>query len=302
VMVPTFRSLLLDELPETSPGSGQLIVFIDDVPDWTRDGGATGYASNATVQPFSFIAPRILNDPTRLLYVIVHEIAHNWQFAWRWHQGARYWRDRGATSTQWAEEGGAEYMTYDVLRRRDGLEFDGDYQSWNSFTCAAICGSGEINRGYTQTTGLLAYLMWQRMRAGESHDEAARTVLRGAMEGWYGYDLRGHDLPPRPGLVGAMRAMFGPEWDPATAMLMWRLAHAADDETSNPELQIPFHRSAGRSLAPAGSGIFGSGWAASARRLHGSVGHVLMRDAGTGGVFEASADVAGVEWMIVRLR
>ncbi|HSK21335.1 MAG TPA: hypothetical protein VK912_19420 [Longimicrobiales bacterium] len=199
-----------------------------------------------------------------------HEMAHVWSFIYAWDQIG----ERGLGGTIWGLEGVATLMAQEVLRRRMqiGLLSNHDARGENNAYAHSILHPGLLPNGYRNSASFLRDLVVRRMQRGESYESALREVARGGVDGWYGFtacceewwhgpggsagagapgpeSLRGR----LPGLSARMRDV-DPEWEPEDAVLMWTLAHAVDDLTTNPALQVHSFRDAvgtARSMNPA---------------------------------------------------
>jgi hypothetical protein len=213
----------------------------------------------------------------------------------------------------WAQEGGANLISFEMIRRLAGLDLQANYD-WRAppatpvvefYSWRAQPGSGEFTRGYDNTKGFLRALIVQRVQAGESVDDALREVSRGAIEGWYVND----GAAPRQGLTARMQAGLDNAWDPANALLDWTLSYAADDITSNTAFQdASFLRIWNL------PGEHPIGWRPAAvltetgvrittfERFGGSSHHLHLLDSGTGLGFAINSSSPMLHWKLIRIR
>jgi len=240
---PLLRGTFADAVPRTSTRSGQYLVLLRD--SLVRDGvGYVGLAHAEAVGDTAFTWIELKVDTayqtTGLASLLAHEMTHSFQRMYTHAtRGVRASSITGATL--WGVEGGANLLSYETVRRYAGLPLDGNYD-WRAPDAGAAArhvalraqpATGEFTAGYDNAMGFLRRLVIQSAHSGSTVDAAVRTVARGAVEGWYGYDGITH----RAGLVSRMRALLGYRWDPVEALLDWTLSHAADDLTDNPEFQ-----------------------------------------------------------------
>jgi hypothetical protein len=167
------------------------------------------------------------------------------------------------------------------------------------YTRFAYVGSGAFVRGYSAGAAFMQDLVARRVQRGEALDDALTAVMRGALEGWFGHGPQGAE---RTGLSARMRAVIS-GWEPEDAMLTWTLSHAADDRTNSSVFQ-------NRSFLRASDGSDAAFWPAAAslspgsapvtvKHAHESTGHFSLAG---GGTYALSSTVAGVQWMIVRVK
>lgn len=309
--------------PITSAGSGQLLVVLSA---WNPDRGAGASISeplaggagpgtvlwmNLDVRPGMREGMDAYDVPSYRLKVLAHELAHAWQARFMWDT-----RPAGATQSAaiptWASEGSADLVSLEAVRRylRVGLT-----ANWNWGAALRDLGDplvlalepasarGRLASGYFDASSFMRDLQVRLVRRGMSADAALGEVARGTLEGWFGTDAAG---VRRTGLTARMRQAFGPQWDPADAALLWTLAQAADEETSNPELNNHLFRSATDGDArfawePAAPDL--TAGAAQAHRVTapaGGVFYVRVRSEG-GGIVAARSDLPA-RWMIARVR
>jgi hypothetical protein len=210
---------------------------------------------------------------------------------------------------RWGIEGGASLMQRELARRRAGLGLTANW-NWRAggtdaqigYSSYAQPGDGSFHVGYEVSAGFLSDLVQRRVAAGEPAEAAITEVLRGSVEGWYGWvDAAG---PPRAGMTERMRAKLGGGWTPAEGMLTWALSHAMDDRTRSDVFQDRAFKDVGQvaqegwGWAPHAEVSEGSG-AHSAKRLYGSPGFFTVLG---GGAFHVTANRDGVQWMIARVK
>ncbi|HEU4452430.1 MAG TPA: hypothetical protein VFR81_05190 [Longimicrobium sp.] len=297
-------------LPFSSLKAGQLLlVFRPDI-----SAGGVAYGATNGVDVFSWLAVRPLdvNGGTMhgLASVVFHEITHAFQ--------RQYLSDTRPAGTpaavlpgggRWGIEGGASLMQRELYRRQAGLGLTTNFD-WRAATDDAQMGyanyaqpgDGSFHEAYGVSAGLLNDLVVRRTRAGEPLETAITEVLRGAVEGWYGWV--GAEGPPRAGMTERTRAKLGGGWSPAEGMLTWALSHAMDDRTRSDVFQDRAFKDVGEvyegewGWAPHAEVGAGSG-ASSAKRLYGSAGFYTVVG---GGAFHVSANREGVRWMIGRVK
>lgn len=291
--------------PITSTGSGQLHILLDQLT------GAQGLTmSQNTGADFGtqiIVALRQWDTPG-MLHIVAHELAHAWQ-----HHYLVDTRPLGTTpvpfTTRWASEGGAEAFAMEALRHYFNIPMSSNWD-WNSspvsqwiYGIEAELSKGELLDGYHHSSSLLRDLIVRRILAGDEYDSALAAVLRGALEGWYGFDESYLDNGPwlRAGLTSRMQAII-PAWDPVEAVLTWTLSQAVDEELDSEVFTNPLYRTRPTSdsgwprmgTLRAGSGnSLGIEW-----RVGGARFLTLENgDVGSAAQIEAPPET---EWMIVR--
>ncbi|HEX2202222.1 MAG TPA: hypothetical protein VHG91_02935, partial [Longimicrobium sp.] len=324
---PVFRKSLSPTRPVTSAASGQLLVVARrDAGAWL--GSSAVVAAGGRRLSYAFVNTGYTFTAAGLLRTLAHEVAHAWQ--------EQYAADLGSPGTgaaAWALEGTADLLAWSVVGRALGV---GVTDNWEWAGALADPGRaayallpagtrGDLTAGYASAAGFGHDLVARLVRAGAAEDDALTAVVRGALEGWEGWDRFG---ARREGLARRMRRALGAGWTPSDALLGWTLAQAADDLTGAPELQNhAFARvsTAGHAaglgwLAPAtlrtggaalredpASAAALSGNAARVATRYGSPNYVRIEDEGRGGAYTLDAawngaPLAEVEWMIVRYR
>ena len=312
--LPLMRSAYSQTLPHTSPGSGQYLVVLRA----EGRGGALGW----TIPDRFYGAPRYWTDikvlnhgsALRLAELVSHELAHAFQAMYMDRTRPAGAAESAAGATFWGVEGGADLVSFETVRRAAGVPLAANFDALAASAGTPAerrlgqwgqPGMGILSDGYANSAGFLRILAAQRVAAGEPVDQAVGEVLRGASDGWYGFDSYGSR---RTGLAERMRARLGAEWSPEEALLDWALAHGADDRTSNARFQDPtFRRVSG--LPPS---IFGawrpmttlsgntSTYSTAAPRGYGSSHYLFLQGSGEI-LFSAASDVPGLRWKIVRV-
>lgn len=311
--------------PATSAGSGQLLIVL---AAWNPDEGA-GLATTTAAQDGSGVSTYLwlnlevrpgvregfdrLDHPSYRLKVLAHELTHAWQMRYAYESQAA-----GARAVSfgpaWAMEGSADLVAMDLVRRSLGVGLTSNWDWQNTirnggdavtYALEPYDTRGRLARGYFDASSFLRDLQLRLVRSGLSADDAMAQVGRGALEGWYGVDGAG---VRRQGLAARMRTVLGSGWDPAEAVLLWTATQAADDQTSNPELNNPVYS---RAADPEGSYAWkaavdevkvGRTFAYEVRRVAGSSFFVRVEDDGRGGTLAAASSVNAARWMIVRVK
>ncbi len=249
---------------------------------------------------------------SRMAQTLAHETAHLYQVKYMHASRPLPGLATRTGATFWGVEGGANLMSYEMLRRIANVPPDANHD-WRApapslavslFQLRAQPGNGTLTDGYDHTMGFMRDLILRRMQAGEAHDEAMREVSRGVIEGWYGHD----GFANRRGLVSRMRARLGAEWSASTALLDWALSHAGDDRTPNPIYQDR------ASLRVWDLPAFQSyGWRGDATmtrtsapyyffKTYGSPGVAYFTDDGAGLHVEVHAFDVPIRWKVLRIR
>jgi hypothetical protein len=307
--IPTLRSSFVDEVPR-STAAGQHVILLREelsVAMWSLSEVAADslYTSIETV-------PFLWTSPARLASTLAHEMTHEFQVMWMHSTRAT----AGLTTTYgasfWAIEGGANLMSYEMMRRLAGVAPNSNHNWWTPPTDTATKlyqqraqpAGGVLTDGFESAMGFLRDLTARRVRAGESQEAALRAVSRGAIEGWFGHD----GVTQRVGLVPRMQARFGTRWEASTALLDWALGYAGDDLTANEQYQdLNSYRI--WDLPPGSS----YGWHPDAVleataptmflfKRYGSPGYARIFDPGTGVHVEIEMYETPVDWKILRIQ
>lgn len=308
--VPLMRAAYSRELPVTSPASGQFLIILRDDPN--------GDVLGRTLSDKSFGAPRMWTDIKireksgylELAELVAHEVAHAFQALYMYDSRPDYPVDSAAGATFWATEGGADLISFETVRRASGVGFTANFDARAPGATPAARrlgdrahpGFGHLSAGYDAPAGFLRILASRRVLAGEAVDDAIREVLRGAADGWNGWDSYG---VRRTGLNARMRARLGPSWNGEDALLDWALAHAADDLTSDPRFQDPLflriHEMVGRRTLWRPFAIISASGAGFARVPYGSPAFFLLKSDAEVRLSGVS-DTPGLRWKILRTR
>jgi hypothetical protein len=236
------RPLLRHAFTATDPSStqaGQFLMLLQQ--DVVAPARSFSEVSGDTLYTWMDLLPYPWLSATRLAQTLAHEITHSYQRAYMHATRSAPGVPSTAGAASWAVEGGANLVSYELLRRLTGLPLDAN-REWRSpatsvamslFQQRAQPAGGVITDGFDAAMGFFRDLTMRRIAAGESTDDALRAVSRGAIEGWFGLD----GVSQRPGLTARMRERLGGAWEPADALLDWALSHAADDLTPNPRYQ-----------------------------------------------------------------
>jgi hypothetical protein len=306
---PAMRATFVDALPR-STGAGQTFILLRE--DLGVSAWSLGEVFNDTLFTWIEALPFVWRSPERLASRLAHEMTHQYQLMYM-HET----RPMGGLPTTegasfWAVEGGADLMSYEMMRRLAGVAPNANHD-WRTppsdtatklFQQRAQPAGGVLTDGFDHAMGFLRDLAARRVRDGESHEDALRSVSRGAIEGWYGHD----GVAQRVGLVARMQGRFGSSWAPATALLDWALGYAGDDLTTNAQYQ-DLNSLRIWDLPPGQS----YGWRADAFlsasqttefffKRYGSPGFVRLFDNGDGVHVEIEAYETPVEWKLLRIR
>lgn len=314
---PLMRKVFGDRFPVTSTGSGQLLILAAAwdpenaaAATWNQE-SANGVQSyvwfNTNLRPGKGDGYEMYDHVSYRLKVLAHELTHAYQVAYlRATTGSSL-----PGSAAWSVEGGADFVSMDVLRRYLGVTAGANW-SWTDhlnpredevvYAMEPAAAQGRLPWGYYDAASLLRDLQNRLASSGMSADDAMAEVSRGAVEGWYGDDGEGGT---HLGLVERMRARLGGTWDPAGAVLSWTLAQAADDRTSNKALNNPSYRKVGDSDVSYGWKAIaevraGNGGTASFGQVTGGSFFVKVKGAGSASTMSVNATVPGVRWMIAR--
>jgi hypothetical protein len=296
--------------PPSSSQAGQFLILVQQ----EIASQATSYAevSGDTMYNWMDLYPFVLPSAVRLASLFAHELAHAYQH--QYMHGSRSAPNLPTlpAASFWAYEGGANLMTYEMMRRLSGIPLDAnhDWRAPPANTATSIYqqraqpAGGVLTEGFDHAMGFLRDLTLRRMAQGESADAALRAVSRGAIEGWFGFD----GVATRTGLAARMRNVLGSRWEPADAVLDWALSHAGDDLTPNQRYQ---DRASLRVWdIPAGQGY---GWRPDAIltraaptfflfKRYGSPGWLRVTDDGAGLSVEIRGFEVPIRWKILRTR
>lgn len=296
--------------PPRSSQAGQFFILVQQ----EIASQATSYAevSGDTMYTWMDLYPFLLPSALRLASLLAHELTHAYQH--QYMHGSRSAPNLPTlpAASFWAYEGGANLMSYEMMRRLSGIPLDANHD-WRGPPASAAMSiyqqraqpaGGVLTEGFDHAMGFLRDLTLRRMEQGESTDAALRAVSRGVIEGWFGLD----GVATRTGLTARMRAVLGSRWEPADAVLDWALSHAGDDLTQNPRYQ---DRASLRVWdIPAGQGY---GWRPDAIltrasptfflfKRYGSPGWMRVTDDGAGLSVEVRGFEVPIRWKLLRTR
>jgi hypothetical protein len=181
-------------------------------------------------------------------------------------------RFRPGVASFWGVEGGANLVSYELIRQLAGIGLDSNYDWRNPpaspvaefYALRAQPGTGDFNAGYDNAMGFLRDLVIRRVRSGEPVDRALREVD-------------------------------------------WTLSHAADDRTENARFQdhaslrvwdLPADHPGG--WHPVGV-LSARNPSVTAERESGNTDYLHLHDDGEGLTFSLSSDVP-VQWKLIRTR
>lgn len=305
--LPLMRAAYSDADPVTSPGSGQFLTVL-------RAFGR-GDAAGWTISLEDFGAPRIWTDlkvipqsSARLAELVSHELTHAYQAMYMVRTRPGGVGSVAAGAAFWGVEGAADLVSFETMRRAAGVPLTANLDLNAPAPSPALqrlvswgrSHGGQLTEGYAQAAGFLRWQAALRVRAGDTEDVAVAEVLRGASDGWHGFD---HVGAKRAGLAERMRARLGAAWSPEDALLDWALAHAADDRTTAARFQDPTYlrvwQASGASWRPMAS-LPVAGGAASTTRPYGSPDYLVIHTQGSE-PFAAVSSVPGVRWRILRV-
>lgn len=246
--VPFFREMLGPVDPTSSVASGQLLTLIGDFSHGSVGGGCC--ANNATWSSI-LLGSTLASDRVETLYLMAHELAHAYQRQWmfdRTPEGGAVWN----TGPVWAIEGGADLLTYEVLRRLSGLPWAADAEVTTIALSTGFArplaqegvASGNLVQGYADASSFLRDVVARLVARGTPLSDAYRTVAQGSLEDWFGHEpfAEGRRL----GLTARMEAALGGPWDPIEALLLYFLSQGADERVNSTVLRNPFWKEAWR--------------------------------------------------------
>jgi hypothetical protein len=304
--VPLLQSAFSAQVPETSAGSGQLLILATAwnpangaAATWTREDaeGARSFVwLNLNLRPGQGEGYEMYDHASYRVKVLGHELTHAWQAAWLHAEHGH----ASPAAAGWSVEGGADFVAMDLVRRFLGVGLSSNWR-WTEnlepgrasvvFALEPVDARGRLTWGYYDASSLLRDLQARLVAGGLSPDAAMAEVSRGAVEGWHGADGEGGACA---GLVERLRPRLGGGWDPAGAVLLWTATQAADDRTPNAALNNPTYYAVGDQDAR-------YGWKPAAEVRAGS-GYVRLRGAQAESTLAATSTSPQVRWMIARVK
>ena len=326
-----YRRALTPNAPTTSAGSGQLLVIA------ARDRSSyVGYSETVEYGGRLYSATHLnlaspLPSAASAIRLLSHEIAHAWQA-----QYAAETRPAGATDWQtgatWSIEGTADLLGWWMVGRYHGIQPNSNWDwarameqpALAPYALLAASTRDNFAQGYASAASFALDLASRMVRKGATWDAALAAVVRGSLDGWYGYASSG---ARRPGLAARVRPVLGAGWEPADALLTWTLSQALDDASPSEIFQNRAFLSAASGPTPmqgwgapavlrtggtatrVNYGAVAEVWgnAASVSPVTGSPNYVLIEDEGQGGAYSLGAEwngapLASVSWTLVRYR
>jgi hypothetical protein len=301
--MPLYRRIFGRD-PLTSAGSGQLLLLYGPYAHGQVSGGCC--FGEVGLTNVIVLGVGLRRRPADMVQLLAHEYAHVW--ANRWFYETRPSGGAWGGGDVWANEGLADLLSFEVLRRVAGMPFEanataaqfdaggGPAKAWE----LEFSPTGDFLAGYAESSGFLRDLVRRLVRRGMSIDDALALVARHTSEGWYGFDP---SQQQRTGLVRAMETALGVAWDPTVAMRMFMLAQAADDLTPNTDLQNVFRRNVSAYVG----GDLRIGVREGRPRFatsvpFGGVGAIRLLDRPGGATFEARSVGNRLVWGIARVR
>lgn len=313
-LLPVVRGSLGHAVPGTGVMGEQLVVLLTEADGLRGSGGARWIDGTAR----GLVTVDALEDWTvaGLAGLLAHETAHAWQGAYAFSvtETDVLARIGEPLMEWWAVEGGATFLEQEFLRRWAGLPWDADLavdgradRSTAAGTLAAslrmetgVTGRIAFRAGYGSTAAFFRWIVTDLADAGLPYESAIRTVMRGALEGWFGHalpDVAGGGLAPR------VRTVLGGSWDPVEGLLEWTASAALDDRVVPPVRGFPWVRDAPSALwPPAGSMVLGRDASVTAFNELGSTFWVDVDDPVGGGRLLLDSDLGeSMRWAVARV-
>lgn len=326
-----YRRVITSNAPTTSAGSGQLLVLA------ARDNPAyLGFNESAevngrvhSVTHLNLATP--LASSAGALRLISHEIAHAWQAQYAADTrpaGAHEWQ----TGATWSIEGTADLLGWWLVGRYLRIEPNSNWDWARAveqpasapYALLAASTRDNFSHGYASAASFCLDLATRMVREGATWDAALASVVRGSLDGWYGYSASG---ARREGLAARVRPLLGTGWEPGSALLTWTLSQAVDDASASEVFQNRAFLSAssgpnptqgwgapavlrtGGTATRVNYGAVAEVWgnAASVSPVSSSPNYVLIDDGGQGGAYSLAAAWNGaplpsVAWALVRYK
>ena len=295
-----YRMNFGDVRPQTSPGHGQMLFMFHD----GDSGASTGVAYSAPNFRESTVHFRRLaawDVTTWYFNLVAHELGHAWQYS-----------SIGRLTAIWSGEGIANWIAQERFRLMAGLDLDANHplgQRVLGWTLR-LPETGDFVAGYRESAPFLQFLVTRLvLDHGQPYASAARRVVTGSAEGWWGHHFVNWDVAGYGGgLVSRMREVV-PDWDPVEARLDWMVSIALDDRSNLPGYAIPFVRGTSQSLRPTTEFDLGEGTSLSASLPGGGNYYFMITAPGETGALhllapdEPTAEgVPTMAWKLVRWR
>ncbi len=286
--------------PQTSPAHGQMLFMFHDGSD-AASTGVTYYAPNFREATVHFRRLAAWDVTTWYLSLVAHELGHAWQ-------GSAI----GTATAVWSGEGIANWIAQERFRMMAGLDLDAnwplgrDILGWN----LRLPETGDFVAGYRESAPFLQFLVTRLvLDHGRPYASAARRVVTGAAEGWWGHHFVNWDVAGYGGgLVSRMREVV-PDWDPVEARLDWVVSIALDDRANLPGYSIPFVRGASQALRPTTEFDLGKGTSLSGSLPGGGNYYFMIQAPGETGALhllapeeQTAEGVPTMAWKLVRWR
>lgn len=295
-----YRTVFGDRLPVTNTSNEQMVVMYNAGGDEHSTGvmihNIDGERTTTTVHM------RDADWGTKWWYhnLAAHELAHAWER-----------RNGEGFAGTWSGEGIANWFADENTRLATGTPLDANWDADEPLRGLRLRlpWYGDFLSGYRESHPYLRFLVTRLMvRHGQSYASAARRVIKGTNEDWYGHyfiqwnewGLRGRGK----GLVEQMREVV-PGWDPVESRLDWMISFALDDRGGLPEYDLPFIDRAWQHFEPWETIRVGGGQAAGGQSAIGGNYYFMVENPlGVGGsihlnVTDGDADM---EWKLVRYR
>ena len=229
-----------------------------------------------------------------------HELSHAWDI-----------RNNAGFVGPWSVEGIANWFADENSRLATNTPLDANLDAYAPFRGRGLRlpRTGDFLDGYRESHPYLRFLVTRLIfDHGQSYGSAARRVVTGATEDWYGHYFvqwnewhrRGKGL----GLVERMREVVT-DWDPVDSRLDWMVSFALDDRSGLAGYDIPFIDRAWQHFEPWETIRVGAGQAAGGQSAIGGNYYFLVNDPrGIGGSvhLEVTDGDAHMEWKLVRYR
>ena len=295
-----YKAVFGPRIPITNTSNGQMVVMYNGGNDDASTGlmvhNIDGERTTATVHL------RDADWGTKWWYhnLAAHELAHAWER-----------RNGEGFGGIWSTEGIANWFADENSRLATNTPLDANVDGHAPFRGRGLRlpWNGDFLSGYSESHPYIRFLVTRLIfDHGESYASAARRVVSGVTEDWYGHyyvqfgewHLRGRGN----GLVERMREVV-PGWDPVESRLDWMLSFALDDRGGLAEYDLPFIDSAWQHFEPWATIRIGDGQAAGGQSAIGGNYYFLVEDPmGIRGSVHLNVTEgdAHMEWKLVRYR